>query len=238
MRHAAKNVLVTGGAQGIGAAIASRFVNEGANVCVLDLVPKNTAPLEIQVDVADPHSVKEAFKKLLLHWERIDILVNNAGISIRESFEKATLANWNRVLGVNLTGPFLMTQEALSWMKKGGVIINIASVSGHVGMPNYVSYNVSKAGVIEFTKTLALELAPYIRVNAISPGYVLTPMQKREYTPEEIKICASKIPLGRLGTPEEIAGLASYLASDEASYATGQVFVLDGGETAGGLASK
>ena len=104
-------------------------------------------------------------------------------------------------------------------------------------MPNYLSYNVSKAGVIELTKTLALELAPKIRVNCICPGYVLTPMQKKEYTPSALLDCAKKLPMKRLGYPEEIAGLASYLASSEAEFATGQAFVIDGGETAGGLAS-
>lgn len=241
MRHKDKCVLVTGGASGIGAAIVQRFVLEGARVCVFDIDEKALlgvdAELAICCDIANSSSVQSAFAELKKKWDHIDVLFNNAGISIRESFQDTSLANWNRVLAVNLTGTFLMAQEAVKLMKKGGGIINTASVSGMVGMPNYLSYNVSKAGVIEFTKTLALELAPSIRVNAISPGYVLTPMQKKEYTAEAIVECASKIPLKRLGAPEEIAGLASYLASQEAAFITGQSFVIDGGETAGGLAS-
>ncbi len=120
----------------------------------------------------------------------------------------------------------------------GGVILNTASVSGMVGMPNYVAYNVSKAGMIEMTKTMALELAPSIRVNAICPGYVLTDMQRREYTEAKIAQCAESLPLKRLAAPDEVAALASFLASSEATYATGQTFVIDGGEIAGGLASS
>lgn len=231
---------MTGGASGIGAAIVKRFVSEGARVCVIDIDEKSLlevdADVKLHADISSPSSLQQAFHRL--KWDRIDVVCNNAGISIRESFQNTTLANWNRTLGVNLTGSFLVAQKALEWMKLGGVILNIASVSGMVGMPNYVSYNVSKAGVIEFTKTIALELAPLIRVNSISPGYVLTPMQKKEYTPEAIAECARKVPLERLGLPEEIAALASYLASEEATFITGQNFVIDGGETAGGLASK
>jgi NAD(P)-dependent dehydrogenase (short-subunit alcohol dehydrogenase family) len=107
-----------------------------------------------------------------------------------------------------------------------------------VGMPLYLSYNVSKAGLIEMTKTLAIELAPTIRVNAVCPGYVLTPMQRREYSKEELAACAAGLPAQRLCTPEEIAGLVSYLASAEADFITGYSFVMDGGETAGGMASR
>ncbi len=242
MRHKDKHILVTGGASGIGLAIVKRFVNEGARVCILDLnMPAkgtlNEIDLAIQCDVSDTASVQAAFTIIDKHWDHIDFLCNNAGISIRESFMDTSLQNWDRVLGVNLTGPFLVAQSSVKRMPQG-TIINIASVSGMVGMPNYLSYNVSKAGVIEFTKTLALELAPRIRVNSISPGYILTPMQEKEYTPEAIRECASKIPLKRLGNPDEIAGLASYLCSDEAAFITGQSFVIDGGETAGGLASQ
>jgi NAD(P)-dependent dehydrogenase (short-subunit alcohol dehydrogenase family) len=244
MKHKDQCVVVTGGASGIGAAIADRFQKEGAHVCILDINAEalasaqkaNHFPLCIHCDVSDRSSICSAFDQIGKKWKSIDVLVNNAGISIREPFETTSLENWNRTLAVNLTGPFLVSQETLRFMKTG-VMIHIASVSGMVGMPNYLSYNVSKAGVIELTKTLALELAPSIRVNCISPGYVLTPMQRKEYTPQAILDCASKIPMKRLGRPEEIAALASYLASSEAEFATGQSFVIDGGETAGGLAS-
>ncbi|MFE7116841.1 SDR family NAD(P)-dependent oxidoreductase, partial [Streptomyces sp. NPDC057654] len=162
----------------------------------------------------------------------------NAGISIRRPFLETSLEEWERTMRVNLTGVFLVAREAGRRMAAaGGVIVNTASVSGMVGMPDYAAYNVSKAGVIELTRTLALELAPAVRVNAIAPGYVITPMQRAEYTEEQLAEQAAALPLRRLGTPEEIAGLAAYLASPEAAFITGQTFAIDGGETAGGLAS-
>jgi NAD(P)-dependent dehydrogenase (short-subunit alcohol dehydrogenase family) len=114
----------------------------------------------------------------------------------------------------------------------------MGSTNGIMGYPFYASYNASKAGVIELTKSMALELAPTIRVNAVCPGYILTPMQEAEYTPEMLRECENKIPLGRLGKPEEVAALFAFLASDEAKYITGQCIVIDGGEIAGGLASR
>jgi NAD(P)-dependent dehydrogenase (short-subunit alcohol dehydrogenase family) len=200
------------------------------------------SPVELPLvgDVSDPASVAAAFEELDRRFGGVDVVFNNAGISVREPFLEATFESWSRVLAVNLTGVFLVSQQAASRMLEQGegVIVNIGSVSGMVGMPGYAAYNVSKAGVIELTKTMALELAPTVRVNAICPGYVLTPMQAAEYTPEALRECEEKVPAGRLGLPEEIAALAAYLASDEAGFVTGQSFVIDGGETAGGLASR
>ncbi|MFG1944096.1 SDR family NAD(P)-dependent oxidoreductase [Nonomuraea sp. NPDC048826] len=244
---AERRVVVTGGASGIGAAIARRFAGDGARVAVLDRdeealdrlgdrVPG--ADLALLTDVTDPAAVDAAFEELDRRWGGLDVAVNNAGVSSPCAFADLPLAEWERILRVNLTGVFLVAQRATRRMRgHGGSIVNIASVSGMVGMPDYSAYNVSKAGVIELTRTLALELAPDIRVNAICPGYVLTPMQEAEYSPARLADCARKIPLGRLGRPEEIAGLAAYLAGDEAEFVTGQTFVIDGGETAGGLAS-
>jgi NAD(P)-dependent dehydrogenase (short-subunit alcohol dehydrogenase family) len=121
---------------------------------------------------------------------------------------------------------------------RGGVILNMASTNGIVGHLYYADYNATKAGVIELTKSMALELAPKVRVNAVAPGYVLTPMQRAEYTDEMLEAVNRKIPLGRHAQPEEIAGLFAFLASDDAAYMTGSVYVIDGGETAGGLASR
>ena len=121
---------------------------------------------------------------------------------------------------------------------EGGVILNTASTNGIMGYPFYADYNASKAGLISLTKSMALELAPRVRVNAVAPGYVLTPMQRSEYSDEMLAAVDAKIPLGRHARPEEIAGLFAYLASDDAAYITGQVFPIDGGELAGGLASR
>ena len=170
---------------------------------------------------------------------RVDVLVNNAGISVRHAFLDITPEEWDRVVGVDLTGVFYVAQTAARHMveRGNGVILQTASTNGLVGHRYYAGYNACKAGVIELTRSMALELAPKVRVNAVAPGYVLTQMQRAEYTDAMLDEVNRKIPLGRHATPEEIAGLFAYLASDDAAYLTGQVFVIDGGETAGGLAS-
>jgi len=170
----------------------------------------------------------------------LDVLVNNAGISIRHNFLEITPEEWDKVIAVNLTGVFYMAQAAARHMIRhnGGVILQTASTNGIMGYPFYADYNATKAGVIELTKSMALELAPKIRVCAVAPGYVLTPMQRAEYTDEMLDEVNRKIPLRRHAKPEEIAALFAFLASDDAAYATGQVFICDGAETAGSLAGR
>jgi NAD(P)-dependent dehydrogenase (short-subunit alcohol dehydrogenase family) len=192
------------------------------------------------MDVADPEQVASAFDQADRALGGLDVLIDNAGISIRHAFLDITPDEWQRVLAVNLTGMFLCAQQAARRMVAGdgGVILMTASTNGMVAHPNYADYNASKAGVILLAKTMALELAPRVRVNCISPGYVMTPMQAAEYTPEMLGATDAKIPLGRHATPDEVAGLFAWLASDEAAYLTGAVIPIDGGETAGGLASR
>ena len=164
----------------------------------------------------------------------LDVLVSNAGISVRSLFRDTEFSQWKKVLGINLDGMFLCAKEALKRMEpqKSGVILLTASTNGMEGHPYYTDYNVSKAGVILLGRSLALEYAPYIRVNSICPGYVLTPMQKAEYTEEMLAVVNEGIPMKRHAEPEEVAALFAFLASDEAAYITGQHIPIDGGETA------
>jgi meso-butanediol dehydrogenase / (S,S)-butanediol dehydrogenase / diacetyl reductase len=244
-----KRVLITGGASGIGAATAERFVDEGARVAIVDRDAEGCARITedlpgligaFRADVSDLKQVHHFFGNSVVALGGLDVIINNAGISLRHNFLDITTEEWSQVLAVNLTGVFYVAQTAAKYLMNhsGGVILNMASTNGIVGHPHYADYNVTKAGVIELTRSMALELAPKVRVNAIAPGYVLTPMQRAEYSDEMLAAVNQKIPLGRHATPEEIAALFAFLASDDAAYLTGQVYVIDGGETAGGLASR
>ena len=244
-----KGVVITGGASGIGAATATRFLEEGSKVCVLDCDPDGRASIQAELpaltgvldaDVTDRAQVEEALGEAIGLMGGIDVLINNAGISIRRPFLEITPEDWERVLAVNLTGCFHVAQVcARHMMERGsGVILNTASTNGIMGYPFYADYNASKAGLIELTRSMALELAPDIRVNAVAPGYVMTAMQRAEYTDEMLDEVNAKIPLGRHATPEEVAALFAFLASEEAAFITGHVYPIDGAEIAGGLASR
>ena len=244
-----KRVLITGGASGIGAATAARFLEEGSAVCVLDRDAKANDKIQqhlpglsgaLAADVSNLKQVEAAFDDALRIMGGVDVLVNNAGISIRHEFLKITPDEWDKVIAVNLTGVFYVAQTVARhmWERDGGVILQTASTNGFVGQPYYADYNATKAGVIELTRTMALELAPKVRVCAVAPGYVLTPMQRAEYTDSMLDEVNQKIPLRRHAKPEEIAALFAFLASDDAAYITGQVYTIDGAETAGGLASR
>ena len=244
-----KCTLITGGASGIGAATAARFLEEGSRVCVLDRDARACGSIKQQLsglagtvvaDVADLTQAQTAFAEAVRMMGGVDVLINNAGISIRHNFLDITPEEWDKVIAVNLTGVFYVAQIAARHMveRGSGVILQTASTNGVTGYPYYADYNATKAGVIELTRSMALELAPKVRVCAVAPGYVLTPMQRAEYTDAMLDEVNKKIPLRRHAKPEEIAALFAYLASDDAAYATGHVFTMDGGETAGGLASR
>ncbi len=244
-----RRVLITGGAGGIGAATAQRFIEEGSRVAIID---RDRAGIErlrqalpalettLLADVSDADEVARAFGELDRQLGGLDILINNAGVSFRQPFLEITPEQWRKVLDTNLNGIFYAAQQAARRMLagSGGVILNMGSTNGLMGSHYYADYNASKAGVIELTRSMALELAPAIRVNAVCPGFIMTPMQEAEYTPEMRHAFEDKVPLRRLGSPQDVAALFAFLASDEASFITGQYFVIDGGEIAGGLASQ
>ncbi|HKN33640.1 MAG TPA: SDR family NAD(P)-dependent oxidoreductase [Terriglobales bacterium] len=244
-----KRVLITGGASGIGAATAARFLQEGSAVCVLDRDAQGRERIQqelpdlagsVDADVSDLMQVRAAVEDAARIMGGLDVVINNAGVSIRHSFLDITAEEWDKVIAVNLTGVFYVAQTAARHMVRhdGGVILQTASTNGIMGYPLYADYNATKAGVIELTRSMALELAPKVRVCAVAPGYVLTPMQRAEYTDQMLEEVNRKIPLRRHAEPEEVAALFAFLASDDAAYITGHVYTIDGAETAGGLASR
>lgn len=242
-----KRTIVVGGSTGIGAAIVARFLDEGARVSVWCRNPDNGEAIAsehpaigkaVLADISEPDAVDRAFQASLDALGGLDVMVCNAGISLRHNFLDIERVDFERVMRVNLFGSFHASQLAARHMMQanGGAIIFTASTSGVMGYPHYADYNASKGAIIALMRSMALELAPKLRVNAVNPGYTLTPMQEAEYTPEMLQRKNDRIPMRRHGRPEEMAGLFAYLASDEAEYATGQVFTLDGGESAGTIA--
>jgi NAD(P)-dependent dehydrogenase (short-subunit alcohol dehydrogenase family) len=246
---AGRGVVVTGGASGIGLATAARFVAEGSRVVILDRDPVRLAQLGselpglagvVRCDVSDGEAVAAAFEEVDRLVDHLDVLIANAGISLRHRFLDITPAEWRQVLAVNLDGVFFCAQQAARRMVVlgHGTILMTASTNGIVGHPNYADYNASKAGVLLLMRSMVLELAPDIRVNAVCPGYVMTPMQQAEYTPAMQRATDAKIPLGRHARPDEVASLFAFLASEEGAYINGAAIPIDGGELAGGLASR
>ena len=246
MRLEGKSAIVTGAGRGIGKAIASRFLHEGAGVLICDLEPERlqaageelaaigTVQSEV-VNVTSREEVERLVDRAKEEFGRIDILANNAGISRFEPFLEITDENWNDTLAINLTGVFLCSQVVAAEMKGqgSGAIVNMGSTNGILGEEGLAHYNASKAGVILLSKTMAIELAPHnIRVNSVCPGFILTELQLESGMSEEtIRDYTSQIPLNRYGRVEEVAGAFAFLASDEASFITGTELVVDGGQT-------
>lgn len=243
MRLLGKRVIVTGGSTGIGAAVARRFLDEGAKVAVWCRNPDNASVIAqelpalsdvVAVDVADAAGVDPAFLRSVERLGGLDVLVCNAGISIRRSFVDISREEFDRVMSVNVYGVFYVSQLAARHMltvEQSGAIIMTASTSGVTAYRYYAGYNASKGALLAMMRTMAIELAPKIRVNAVNPGYTMTPMQEAEYSPEMLAHVNGIIPMKRHAKPEELASLYVYLASEEAAYASGAVFTLDGAES-------
>lgn len=241
-----KNVVITGGCSGIGKATVEKFVDSNLfHVIVLD-IDQNAGESMVsndisffKMDVSDYNDVVKVVAQIKDKFGHIHVLIHNAGISIRHKFMDITPDEWHKVIGTNLNSCFYIVSQITPLFHEGnGSILFTASTNGVMGYPYYADYNVSKAGVISLTKSLALELAPKIRVNCICPGYVMTPMQRAEYTDEMLEAVNSKLPMRRHASPDEIASGFYYLAGDSASFITGTSLVIDGGEIAGGLASR
>jgi 3-oxoacyl-[acyl-carrier protein] reductase len=237
--------VITGAGQGIGRALAIAFSKRETYVVIADvhgpnasrvkeeIQPLGNAALALEVDVLSEQSVKVMIERTLKEFGTIDVLINNAGIYPSTSVEELTNQSWDRVIGTNLTGPFLCSRAVVPIMreKKKGRIINFSSSTAFRGAKNGAHYAASKAGIIGFTKALALELAPSgITVNAICPGLTDTAQPRGHMTDEELYAKKERVPLGRIAQPEDIVGPVLFLASDKATHITGQTIFVNGGD--------
>jgi 3-oxoacyl-[acyl-carrier protein] reductase len=243
-----KGVLLAGASRGIGQAAARRFLEEGCRVFIcargaagVEEAVRDLCGLGEVEGMACDVSLEEDVERLVETAERfldgIDVLVNNAGVAWQEPFLEITLENWDRVLDINLRGMFLVAQKVAARMVtrgRGGAIVNMSSTNAFEGEPGYAHYNASKGAITMLTRTMAVELGPHgIRVNALCPGKIVTPLQAEAEDPEyTARYVRERIPLGRSGTPEEVAAAYAFLASDDASFIHGELLVVDGGQLA------
>lgn len=236
-----KTALITGGRQGIGRGIVERFVNEGARVMTCgrgarpEDLPANVSWLT--TDIGSREDIEALKQAVVAEFGKLSILVNNAGVQIEKTVVDTTDADWERLMGANVTGVFLACRALIPFMADGGSIINIGSISATNADPGMAIYNASKAFVQGLTRSIAVDHGPAIRCNAISPGWIMTGMAEAAFAvagdPGSAQRDAiARHPVGRFGQPADIASLACWLASDEAGFATGQCYTLDGGMTA------
>jgi NAD(P)-dependent dehydrogenase (short-subunit alcohol dehydrogenase family) len=243
MRFENKVAVVTGGNRGIGCQVVTKLASEGAKVVIVDLNQDNGIPLDdssesakqiwsLKVDITSKSEVEAAFQKIHQKFGRIDILVNSAGINAIGKVIELTEAQWDRMMAVNVKGTLFCSQAVYNIMagQKYGKIINLSSITGkRAGINAGVHYSVSKAAVIMLTRCLAQELAEYkVNVNAIAPAFTDTPLND-VFTKEQIQSVVDKIPLGRIGVPEDMASVIEFLASDESAFITGEVINVNGG---------
>jgi 3-oxoacyl-[acyl-carrier protein] reductase len=240
--------VVTGGGQGIGRAICLAFAQFGAGVCVADIDPASAAvaaeieamgrqAMVLNANVTDAAQVAEVVEKTVARFGHIDILVNNAGGASGSGFKIGRVVNieeqdWDGTINANLKSAFLCSRAVgrLMLQRRKGAIVNMASVTGKLPWAGLPAYSAAKAAVISLTRSLAMELAPHVRVNAIAPGLIETPRTSRNRRPEQLDQLLTNVPLGRMARPEEVADLAVYLASDVASWVTGAVLDFTGGQ--------
>jgi hypothetical protein len=246
MNGTSKVSIITGGGQGIGKAIAQRFLQEGMAVVLAEsdeeagreaqaeLAAHGTVQF-VPTDVASESDVQALLAATLARFGRVDSLINNAGISRNIPLANLTMADWSRVLAINLTGPLLCAKYAAPHLRQThGAIVNIASTRALMSEPHTEAYSASKGGLVSLTHALALSLAPVVRVNCISPGWIEVSAWKKRAARAEPTVSDqdhAQHPAGRVGRPEDVAGLTHYLVSDEAGFVTGQNFVIDGGMT-------